>query len=149
MGARHTPGSFWAYVDQQSDCWLWTGYVSTDGYGQLVYQRRKYKAHRLAYELTFGSIDPGMMVCHRCDTPLCCRPDHLFLGTNADNMADCVRKGRSARRSSHSQARLTEDAVVEIRERYAAGLDSQQSLADRFGVHRTTIGHVVRGGTWS
>lgn len=75
-------------------CWLWTGYRNRDGYGRLKVARRMTLAHRLSYALVHGPIPSGKLVCHHCDTPACARPDHLFLGTDRDNAADKIRKGR-------------------------------------------------------
>jgi hypothetical protein len=83
--------------DPNSGCWLWTANVNRDGYGLMCGSRRgrkQFLAHRIAWELFRGPIPIGMQVLHRCDTPSCVRPDHLFLGTHADNMLDKVRKGR-------------------------------------------------------
>jgi hypothetical protein len=95
----------WKYVAKVDDaisCWLWTAAVGTDGYGKFWYNGITTHAHRIAFELTFGQIDEdGLIVCHRCDNPLCVRPDHLFLGTHRDNAVDMVRKGRDR----HSRAR--------------------------------------------
>src|SRR5437867_4194449 len=85
---------FWAKVRKGEGCWEWTG--STDRrYGELWFNGRTEKAHRVAWILTHGTEPPGQ-VCHRCDNPRCVRPDHLFLGSMSDNINDCVRKGRHA-----------------------------------------------------
>jgi HNH endonuclease len=76
-------------VDPETGCHNWTGTVGRAGYGRV-----QVSAHRLAYELAHGPIPDGLLVLHKCDNPVCCNPDHLFLGTSADNMADKVRKGR-------------------------------------------------------
>jgi hypothetical protein len=83
-----------------------------------------------------------MLVCHHCDNPPCVRPDHLFLGTDADNSRDQTLKDRSAQK-------LTRTAAIQIRERYAAGLDNQVQLAAEYGVSQVTIGHIVRRKTWT
>lgn len=89
--------TFWENMDRSGDCWLWLGKPEgSNGYGRTSFHGRRYQAHRLAYELSYGPIPDGMIVCHECDTPLCCRPDHLFLGTHIVNMDDMVTKGRAA-----------------------------------------------------
>lgn len=87
---------FWARVNKSNGCWLWTGTVQVRGYGAFfISKARGYvKAHRFSYELNVGPIPDGMLVCHRCDVRNCVRPDHLFLGDNAINMADMTAKRR-------------------------------------------------------
>jgi HNH endonuclease len=93
---------FWPKVSRGEGCWLWVGSVLKSGYGQIEIKtgpgkrdRRTERAHRIAWMLSFGQIPEGAEVLHTCDTPLCVRPDHLFLGTQADNIADCISKGRA------------------------------------------------------
>jgi len=88
---------FWTKVDRRGpdDCWEWTGCVSQRaGYGQFHLNRKTQLAHRIAYALTHGAIPEGVFVCHHCDNRMCCNPDHLFLGTQIDNMRDCIAKDR-------------------------------------------------------
>ena len=85
---------FWAKVERGEGCWLFTGYRASHGYGSHRYQGKAYRAHRLAYLLTYGTLPSDLNVCHHCDNPGCVRPDHLFLGTQADNMRDMIAKGR-------------------------------------------------------
>jgi hypothetical protein len=97
---------FWSRVDFSGECWLWLGPVHTNGYGRLwitrrLGKRKKGKAHRTSYELVYGPIPDDILVCHHCDTKLCVRPNHLFLGTDADNMDDKTRKGRTPSGEDH------------------------------------------------
>jgi hypothetical protein len=88
---------FWRNVDRTQivGCWLWRGTIGTDGYGKFWLRGKNPHAHRVAYELHSGSpVAAGMVVCHKCDTPACVRPSHLFVGTHKENSIDMVRKGR-------------------------------------------------------
>lgn len=86
---------FWTKVQKSGGCWLWTGTVTRWGYGQILGPHRvPLTASRVAWELMHGPIPKGLQVHHHCDVPLCVRPDHLWLGTQAENLADARRKGR-------------------------------------------------------
>jgi HNH endonuclease len=99
---------FWRKVARldENSCWLWLAGTNNRGYGQLGGERvgSHVLAHRISYQLRYGPIPDGLQVMHKCDTPRCCNPKHLALGTNADNSADKVSKGRQARGESHGLA---------------------------------------------
>jgi hypothetical protein len=141
---------FWAKVDTSGDCWVWTGSVDRVGYGKISLSAREgwIRAHRASWELHHGPIPPGLFVCHRCDNPPCIRPDHLFLGTHAENMRDASRKGRVHLGERDGQAKLTAQSVVEIRTRYAAGGVTMAALGAAYGVNPSTIHDAIHGIQW-
>ncbi len=102
---------FWKNVKKQSGCWLWTKGLTGKGYGGFCVRGFTVRAHRAAYAMTFGSFDPMLYVCHRCDNPTCCNPEHLFLGTLQDNHADMCAKGRIAK-GDRSGARLHPERIA-------------------------------------
>ena len=147
---------FWDKFERPAEgCWNWMASCYTNGYGKIGYGpacRSHISVHRLAWMLWNGPIPDGLDVLHTCDNRKCVRPDHLFLGTQKDNMQDMYNKGRAIvpdRRGSHNgRAKLTALDVVEIRILYATGYYSHQDLAHRYGVGRSTIGHVINNYTW-
>jgi hypothetical protein len=143
---------FWRVFDlvAQSDrgaCIEWPGTRTHFGHGIVGAPRDckgKVYAHRLAYEMFVGPIPDGMFVCHHCDNPPCCNPDHLFIGRHADNSADMKAKGRQARGSRQHKAKLTEEAVAAIR----SSDGSDRALASLYGVTPQNIMAVRKGLTW-
>jgi len=86
------PDAFWKKVRKTPSCWIWQGSVNMHGYGQLSHNGRAWKAHRLSYKMEYGEVDESLYVCHKCDSPPCVNPSHLFLGTQKANMMDLVNK---------------------------------------------------------
>jgi hypothetical protein len=106
--------TFWRRLDGTSDpgsCWHFTGWLDKDGYGVLIAHRRHQRAHRVAWALTHGPIPDGLLVLHTCDRPGCCNPRHLYLGTQADNMADMIDRDR---RRSRAQRRAAGAGQLEL-----------------------------------
>ena len=140
-------------------CWLFSGAKNTFGYGIVGTGGRgtpNDRAHRITYMHFKGDIPEGMYVCHTCDVPACCNPDHLFLGTPQDNRADCKATGRDSapprnphlRGARHPFAKFTDSQVAAIRAELAAGGVANQ-IATRLGVSRDTIGKIKRGERWT
>jgi hypothetical protein len=169
---------FWSKVDKSGECWLWTKAHMKNGYGETFANGHVLYTHRVAYELTYGSVPDGLFVCHRCDNPGCVRPDHLFAGTHTDNMRDMIAKGRGMKDEQHARgdrngrrlhperygppvmppprrgetnhkAKLTEDDVREIRRRHALGDTSYKKLGAIYGVSDVNIMYIVRRMHWT
>jgi len=134
-------------VNPDTGCWNWQKGCFDSGYGALSVTKdgveRQVRAHRYAYEAFVGPIPAGLCVCHRCDVKNCCNPEHLFLGTNADNSRDMTEKGRQAFGNRVGSAKLNEKQVIEMRRLYAAGGVSQRMLADRFAMSPSAVSYIV------
>ena len=144
---------FWMRVRKTDGCWIWTGGKLADGYGHMQISKSQHRVHRYSWELAHGPIPNGLQVLHHCDNPSCVRPDHLFLGTNADNQRDKYEKGRSKfppvlRGSDAIGAKLTEGKALLVRAMYASGQYRHKELAALFGVSNSATEHVVRRRTW-
>ncbi len=137
-------------ADPNSGCWLWTAHVNLGGYGRIGLERSKKtdSAHRISWKLYNGAIPDGLFVLHKCDVPSCVNPDHLFLGTHADNMADMVRKGHTIRCSGkkNGRAKLSDDEVKQIRS--LRGEISQREIGLLFGVNDRSVSAIQLGQKW-
>lgn len=132
--------------EPNSGCWLWEAAVSSEGYGQFYLEDKLRGAHVTSFILYKGPISEGMQVCHKCDTPLCVNPEHLFLGTKKDNMLDCISKGRRQDASGENNpfAKLSSNTVRAIYR--AAG--SQREIAKRFGISQSHVSRIKRQEVW-
>lgn len=164
------------FTKDAGGCWLWTAGKFPNGYGQISMRKRTSYAHRVSHEIYVGQITKGLFVCHTCDIPSCVNPSHLWLGTNAENRADSVAKGRQARGDNHgsrlhperlargdnngarlypermprgeqhSRAKLTTVDVLAIRA--AVGM-TQQHLGIKYGVSQKQISRIRLGKKWA
>ncbi len=148
----------------ESGCWEWDRHTNGAGYGMIDLQHWDWfqttvAVHRTVYRLCVEPIPAGLCVLHRCDNPSCCRPDHLFVGTNLDNIADKMAKGRQARGDKLRQhefvkgeavktSRMTAEKVMELRHRKATG-EPTKTLAREFGISITQAGYIIRGESWA
>jgi hypothetical protein len=140
---------FWSRVEWSPYCWQWGGCVGQKGHGLISFQNRLYHSNRVAWEFVFGPIPYGKLVLHTCDNPACVNPEHLWLGTVADNHRDMVSKSRNAMGEKHGAARLTTEQVKSIRVEGANKPHGiRTKLAKRYGVHRETVSAILDRRTW-
>ena len=149
---------FWSKVDKKSEdeCWEWTGGRNKGGYGRLWAQNTRIYAPRISWVLHNGQIPKGnppygsMFVCHKCDNPGCVNPAHLFLGATLDNMRDKCKKGRAAptNKENNGNHKLTEEQVIEIREKYIPFVYTLNMLAQEYGVVQSTIESIIYNKRW-
>jgi len=149
----------WEKVDTTTTpdgCWIWTGSLNNSGYGQITVDNKRQYAHRISFALINGQIPERMDVCHRCDNPKCVRPDHLFIGTHAENMADSVSKRRHTHGTKTHWCKLTPDDVKTIRARHPkAPLNrhrprhSLARTAREFGITTSNISAILRRKSWA
>ena len=132
-------------------CHLWTAATNKAGYGKFSTSNGKWNlAHRIAYERVNGKIPDGFLVCHKCDTPSCVNPEHLFIGTYNDNNKDRELKNRGRQQSGekHGRSKLTANEVVQLRELVASGEMSSYAASKKFGINSKTAHDIVSGKLW-
>jgi hypothetical protein len=151
---------FWAKVNKTDGCWLWTAGLTSTGYGKFRVSPTHHGAalaHRVSWFIKHGRWPhDGLYVCHHCDVPACVNPDHLFLGTQADNQQDASRKGRClaqanpermAKGERNGNSRITREDVLLIREKHSSGLSMAQIARD-IECGASTVRNVIVGRTW-
>lgn len=149
---------FWTKVKKTNGCWLWTGQIDHHGYGRIrLDQQIKLLASRVSWEIHNGKILDGLLVLHKCDNPSCVNPDHLFLGTHKDNVADMIAKGRRGNNSSaisgerNHNTVLTWKIVMAIRKEFARlpkRYGVKRELGRKYGMTGENIHSIVTYKTW-
>jgi hypothetical protein len=145
---------FWPKVKMGAidECWEWQGQINKAGYGRFRIGKSMPQAHRVSYELAIGPIPEGMKVCHKCDNPKCCNWHHFFLGTQADNVADMITKGRARFglgpfKSTYGRI-LTADQVHQLKALYKTGKYKPRGLAVLYSVSESTVRDIIKGRLW-
>lgn len=150
---------FWEKVNVggEGECWGWQAHTNNKGYGQFRLGGKVKLSHRVAWEMENGDIPDGICICHRCDNPPCCNPNHLFPGTHSDNMEDMYMKGRknptgtpipANRGSGNGMAKLTKEQVLKIRA-MAKNRIHKKEIADRFGISASYVYDILKRRRWS
>jgi hypothetical protein len=132
-------------ITKTDNCWEWTGWLSGNGYGGFQHNKIIYAAHRYSYIIHKGEIGK-LFVCHTCDNRRCVNPEHLFLGTNQDNIKDAVSKGRVR---PPRNDKLTLEQVREIKNLLKYEVIMQKDIASLYKVNRRTISGINMGNRWS
>jgi hypothetical protein len=145
---------FWTHVNvrEEDKCWEWMAYRNPDGYGIMGVGRGTASAHRYSYLLAFGDFDLSLRVRHTCDNPPCVNPKHLLLGTQGDNVIDCITRGRrgdmSRPGSRNAMAKLTEELVLRLRSEWIPRIVTARDLSAKFNVPHSTVSKVLLRKTW-
>lgn len=153
MTLKNTKENFWNYVEKTENCWLWKGTIHHLGYGVFWKNNKQLSAHRYSFKLKNGndSIPYGFVICHTCDNKICVNPEHLFIGTQSDNIKDAAKKERmkGQKGEKNNKAKLTLEQVNEIKKLASSnGWLTQEELAKQYGVTFSTIGRILRGEIW-
>lgn len=137
----------WSIPVTECGCWIWTKSLMKSGYGSITIGRKTFLAHRVSWECARGPVPEDKCVLHRCDVRACVNPDHLFLGTKADNHADMVAKGRAkpAKGENAGNAKLTDQDVREIR----LSTDTHRKIAEQFGIAHSGVTRIKNRKIWA
>lgn len=136
-----------SHINPETGCIEWTGALMHQGYGHINWRGKVHRTHRLSYAAVNGDIPEGMFVCHKCDNPKCMNPEHLFLGTRSDNLADMVQKKRSTIGERNPMSKVNAATVQAIRIWGQTGM-FHKKIAEKFGITREAVGLILRGERW-
>ncbi len=136
-------------LKDENHCWLWEGAKHRQGYGNIAFRGKPCLVHRIVWVVFIGKIPNGMKVCHKCDVTSCCNPDHLFLGSQKDNVRDGIDKGRYEKRTlGKRRNKLNWNQVQEIKKLHEEGM-TRKELEDKYCVGQTCIAKILTGTSWN
>ena len=143
---------FWTKVLKRNGCWEWTSAIASTGYGVVNIRGKVVGAHRMSWIISYGSIPDGLFVCHRCDNKKCVRPGHLFIGTQADNIEDCIKKGRMSDPpvppfgEKHCNSKISDVDVTSIRSSWVPNCRGlAKALAQKYGISINSVRGIALG----
>lgn len=153
---KQTLDRFWDKVDKSGSCWFFRNGAVRQDYGVFRLDGKNIKSHIASWIIHYGPVPDGLCVCHKCDNRSCVKPDHLFIGTQSDNIKDAVAKGRitvphvgnTKRGTSRNNTKLNDVSVRKIRERFKTHTGSYEELGQNFGVSAGTIWNIIHRKTW-
>jgi len=138
------------YGDDWWRCWEWKGYKNKSGYGRITINYKNYTCHRIIYELVNNIIPDNLCICHTCNNPSCCNPNHLYLATHAINNKQCRddKRNNIPRGENHYKTILTNEDILEIRIKYSTNSYTQREMGKEYGVSDKTIDGIVSHRRW-
>lgn len=137
------------FPGNDQECWKWNAYCNDYGYGIFNLDDKHIKAHRFIYECYNGPVPAGLFVCHKCDNPPCCNPEHLFLGTDQDNKQDMIQKNRQAFGTANGMSKLNDETIIEILENIRNGkYTSLQQLCTVYSIAESPIRDMFNRKLW-
>lgn len=140
---------FWRKIRKtENGCWEWQGSRWDNGYGRFMVGKKRRKTHRIAFLLENGFLPADGVICHKCDNPPCCNPDHLWAGSNLDNTNDMIIKERQTHGERNGRSILTDETVKFIRDNPVRGREANKRLADIYGCSINSIYNARKGTTW-
>ena len=151
LDQSNTKTRFFSKIEKTDGCWIWKAAIDPSGYGVFMIRADKMRAklgsHRVSYYYHFGIWPRGLNTCHRCDTPSCTNPDHLFLGTQKENIQDCISKKRNSCGSKNVRAKIVEEDVPLIVDMFNDGY-CVEKLSEKFGISVSVVYSILCGRTW-
>lgn len=144
---KNTQDDFWSNVNKTDGCWEWKRAKNKRGYGVYSFENKKQLTHRLSYMFTHGELPSSILVCHKCDNPKCVNPDHLFAGTQTDNMNDMVIKG-SGRNNYNRKISIEDIKIIRAKYPHCPKDGTVKELAKKYGINESSMTKIINRKTY-